>query len=242
MAGADTSGRAGGRQGKLRTRRPDQCATVLNFHNGGSAAEGRERPGSEFDIGSFARSLERPDEKGRGRLPATPPRWPFSVPARQERGGRPVDLRSDRGSELEHIHDVADRRRIRRDVRVLARLRVRQIVATAAGDRRQSPIRLDELQRRDVVGMGVVDRGRLASRPQRCFLCRGKPVDSARPSLADGSWIGPILSSRHSAARILTVEVRFTRIPEIRQQRADRPECGGSRSSRARLFAVTHAL
>ena len=60
-------------------------------------------------------------------------------------------------SELEHVHQVAERRGVGGDIRVLARLRIGKIVATAAGDRRQAPIRLDELRGRNVVGVGVGD-------------------------------------------------------------------------------------
>ena len=136
-----------------RMPRPCQFAMALNF-NGGDCRRRRSWP----DIGS-PEGVARASRRERAeRLVAASSRWSFSIPARRERDGGPRgEPKSECGSELEHIHHVADRRRIRRDVRVLARLRVRQIVATAAADRRQSPIRLNELQRRDMVRMGVVD-------------------------------------------------------------------------------------
>ena len=60
-----------------------------------------------------------------------------------------------RAEEVEHGHQVADRRPVARYVR--ARRRVRQVVLAVAGQRGQPPVSLDELQDRDVVGVGVVD-------------------------------------------------------------------------------------
>src|SRR5208337_2012803 len=68
---------------------------------------------------------------------------------------RAIDVARTLLAEVEHIFHVADRRLVDGNVRVPIRQRVRQIVATSAGDWLQTPVRLDELQRRHMVGISV---------------------------------------------------------------------------------------
>jgi hypothetical protein len=64
--------------------------------------------------------------------------------------------------ELKHIEKIPDGRTIERHVRIIVvGNRVRKIVPAAIGQRLQIPIPLDELQDRDVIGVGVADMAAL---------------------------------------------------------------------------------
>jgi len=68
-------------------------------------------------------------------------------------------------SEVEQVHQVADRGAIHRPVRIAAqRHRVRQVVAAAARDGRQVPVALDEFQQRHVIVVRVIDEALLRER------------------------------------------------------------------------------
>src|ERR1700730_16511062 len=65
-------------------------------------------------------------------------------------------------SKIKDRHQVADCWTVGRDIGIIGgRDRVGQIVATPRRQRREAPVFLDELQDRSVVGIDVVDRGRL---------------------------------------------------------------------------------
>src|SRR5215472_10239225 len=69
------------------------------------------------------------------------------------------------GVEVEHIHQIADSRRIDRDVRIAVSChRVWQGVPSSRADRRQSPVRLNELENRDVVRVTMRDMASGAER------------------------------------------------------------------------------
>src|SRR5262249_60522445 len=56
---------------------------------------------------------------------------------------------------IEHVEQIADRRRVAWNVRVRARDRVRQIVAAPRGESVQPPVTLYEFQNRNMVGVGM---------------------------------------------------------------------------------------
>ncbi len=71
-------------------------------------------------------------------------------------------------AEVEQAHQVADRRAVSGHVGIVTpQLRIGQVVGAALGHRRQPPVALDELEHRDVVGVGVVDRPRAGVRRDR---------------------------------------------------------------------------
>src|SRR5579859_6953322 len=77
-----------------------------------------------------------------------PPRWPPGYV-------HPWTSRL-RGREVEQIEQVVERRRVRRNIRVVrGRSRIREVIPAALGDCRQAPVALDELQDRHVVGVLV---------------------------------------------------------------------------------------
>src|SRR5713226_2565593 len=70
-----------------------------------------------------------------------------------------VELLFER-AKVEQVHQIADGWAVQRDVGVAAGDGIREIVAAAAGERRQSPVGFDELQDRNVVGIRVRDMPR----------------------------------------------------------------------------------
>ena len=58
--------------------------------------------------------------------------------------------------EIEHIHQIANRRRVGWDIRIGSRRDwIRKIVTAAAGQRSKSPVALDELQDRNMIIVSV---------------------------------------------------------------------------------------
>src|SRR4029077_13617044 len=65
--------------------------------------------------------------------------------------------------EIKYVEEIADGRAVERDVGiVVVNTGVREIVPACLGQRFQAPVPLDELQDRNVVGIGVVDMPTLA--------------------------------------------------------------------------------
>jgi hypothetical protein len=69
---------------------------------------------------------------------------------------RALECRFGPVPEIEHVEQIADRRAVHRQVGIVfAGHGVRQLVAAAAGKRREVPIALDEFQDRSVVVIAV---------------------------------------------------------------------------------------
>src|SRR5215468_5546198 len=68
-------------------------------------------------------------------------------------------------AKVEQIHQIADGRTVQWNVGMVAPgVGVREVVAAAVCQRRQSPVGLDELQNRDVVGVSMRDVARTRPR------------------------------------------------------------------------------
>src|SRR5216684_3397288 len=78
---------------------------------------------------------------------------------RQHRSWPPCrvgNLPSRLGVEVEHIHQIANRGRVGRDIWIARRSgRIRKIVTAAARQWSESPVVLDELQNRNMIVVGV---------------------------------------------------------------------------------------
>jgi hypothetical protein len=120
---------------RLGRRRSGVCARVHPrlYSSGGSATIGR------YSLDAHFWNFENRTQK----------KSPEALAGRARRLGLQM-------LELEQIEQVADGRRIRRHIwQRHRRSRIEKIVAAPAADLGQAPIAFDELQNRDVVGVGV---------------------------------------------------------------------------------------